>query len=335
MAIDSAAFERYRRSATEKTTLFRLIIGVAIVAIVWFGFTFVVILGGSYGLWTSDGSIGSFPVGEAIQQFLVSSGGIFATLITFAGIWIGLWITMRLLHKERLSKLFGVGARISRSGFLRGFVAVIATSLVTEIGYLAIMPEVSRSPVAIGTWVLLILPLLAFAFVQTAAEEILFRGYLQRGLAYRYRSPLAWVVVPTVLFTALHWSPGSPLGMNIGVMIAIGAFSVLLALLVYVTGNLGAAMGAHLGNNMVGFALISHEDMLGGLALLRGASLDSLAWTAFDTAAIAGLSIASILMTWALLLHPRSPLRVGPDPIVVSSSLPAMPPEPAQNLGQS
>jgi len=313
MTFDPAAFERYRRSPNEKTTLLRLIIGGVIVALFWLGFTMLVLFGGSYGFFVSGAADGSLGAGDTIQQFMSSSGGIFATLITFGGIWIGLWIAMRFLHKERLSKLYGNGTRISPSGMWKGFAAVVLTSLVTEIGYLAIMPELSRGTIAFGTWMLLIIPLAAFTFVQTSAEEMLFRGYLQRGLAYRFRSPIAWAVVPTVLFTALHWNPASPLAMNIGVMIAIGAFSALLALLVYATGNLGAAMGAHLGNNIVGFALISHEDTLGGLALYRGASLDSLAWTPCETALIAGLSLFSILLTWLLLLHRRSPLRVTSD----------------------
>ena len=140
----------------------------------------------------------------------------------------------------------------------------------------------------------------------------LFRGYLQRGLAYRFKSPLVWAVLPTLVFTALHWNPAVVLGMNIGVAVSIGAFAALLALLVYATGNLGAAMGAHFGNNIVGFLLISHDDTLGGLALFRAPPLDGLAWTPVETATIAGISIVSILLTWLLLLHPRSPLRVKP-----------------------
>ena len=120
-----------------------------------------------------------------------------------------------------------------------------------------------RGPIGLGTWALFLLPILFFAFVQTSSEELLFRGYLQRGLAYRFRSPLVWAVLPTLVFTALHWNPTAVLGMNIGVAVSIGAFAALLALLVYATGNLGAAMGAHFGNNLVGFLLISHDDTLG------------------------------------------------------------------------
>ncbi len=101
--------------------------------------------------------------------------------------------------------------------------------------------------------------------------------------------------------------------MNIGVAISIGAFAALLVLLVYATGNLGAAMGAHFGNNIFGFLLIAHDDTLGQSRAFRAPPLDTLAWTPAETATISGISIVSILFTWLLLLHPRSPLRVKPD----------------------
>lgn len=314
MAIDPTAFERYRRSPNEKTTLPRLVVGSVVAALCWFAVTIAVVLAGTYG-WVLSGSEGAltFEGGNVLERFLSTAAGLFATLATFAGIWLGVWIAMRALHREKLSRLFGNSARISRSGFFNGLAAVLVTSVLTELCYLVIIPDVGRGPVGLGLWMLFLLPILFLAFVQTSAEELLFRGYLQRGLAYRFRSPVAWAVLPTLVFTALHWNPGAVIGMNIGVAISIGAFAALLALLVYATGNLGAAMGAHFGNNIVGFLLISHDDTLGGLALFRAPPLDGLAWTPLETATIAGISIVSILLTWLLLLHPRSPLRVGPD----------------------
>ena len=191
---------------------------------------------------------------------------------------------MRALHREKLSRLFGNSARLSRSGFLNGLAAVLITSLLTELGFWLIIPDVAARPDRARHLGALSAadPLLRLR--PDLVGGALFRGYLQRGLAYRFRSPLVWAVLPTLVFTALHWNPASVLGMNIGVLISIGAFAALLALLVYATGNLGAAMGAHLGNNLVGFLLISHDDTLGGLALFRAPPLDGLAWTPAETA---------------------------------------------------
>ncbi|MCX7303050.1 MAG: type II CAAX endopeptidase family protein [Hyphomicrobiales bacterium] len=307
MTIDSTAFERYRRSPNQKTTFLRLVAGVVIVTALWFATTFGLISALLQGGGQADGD------GNPVQQFMGSASGLLATLATFAGIWIGLWIVMRWLHGEKFSCLFGNSARIARGSFLKGFAAVVITSLLTELAYYVMMPEITRGPIGLGAWALLVAPVAFFAFIQTSSEELLFRGYLQRGLAYRFRSPIIWAVLPTVAFTALHWNPQSLLGMNIGVVISIGAFAALLAFLVYVTGNLGAGMGAHLANNLIGFSLISHDNTLGGLALFQAAPLDGLAWTPGETATIATISIVSILLTWLLLLHRRSPLRVTAD----------------------
>ena len=205
MAIDPAAFERYRRSATEKTTVPRMIAGALVVLACWFGLTFAVIFGSSHLLMGGD------PGGSAdpIEQFLGSSSGLFATLISFAGIWLGLWIAMRLLHKEKLSRLFGNSARISRSGFLKGFLAVLGTSLLTELAYLAVIPGITRGPVEIGTWLLLIVPVIAFAHVQTSSEELLFRGAgSPRGSEVRSSGPCCrrWCS-PSCTGTRLRRSP--------------------------------------------------------------------------------------------------------------------------------
>ena len=101
--------------------------------------------------------------------------------------------------------------------------------------------------------------------------------------------------------------------MNAAGLISIGAFAAVLMMLVYVTGNLGAAFGAHLGNNLFGFLLISHQKSLGGFALLEARSLEDASWAGLDAVLIAGIGIVSSLLTAVLLLHPRSPLRVGPD----------------------
>ena len=135
MAIDPAAFERYRRSPNEKTTLPRLIVGVAIVAACWLAITMAVIFSGAYGwMLTGGDEVLTFDDGNPLERFLTTSGGLFATLASFAGIWLGIWIAMRLLHREKLSRLFGNGARLSRSGFLKGFAAVLVSSLLPELG---------------------------------------------------------------------------------------------------------------------------------------------------------------------------------------------------------
>jgi hypothetical protein len=152
---------------------------------------------------------------------------------------------------------------------------------------------------------------LFLAFIQTSSEELLFRGYLLRGLAHRYRSPLVWGLFPALVFTCLHWNIGAPLAMNLCVLASIGAFAALVTVLVYVTGNLGAGMGAHFANNLAGFLLISHESALSSFALYRGKPLETIVWTPGSALLIALIGLVCCALTLLILVHPRSPLRVG------------------------
>lgn len=48
VTIDPSAFERYRNTPNDKTTLPRLLLGSAIVILFWVATTMVVLLGGAY-----------------------------------------------------------------------------------------------------------------------------------------------------------------------------------------------------------------------------------------------------------------------------------------------
>ena len=309
MTPDPAAFERYRRSPNHKTTLPRLLLGTAIVILFWAATTVAVLFAAAYVFFTWQAA--APPSG--MQGFLASSMGILTALASFTGIWIGLWIAMRWVHGEPLSALFGVGGRVSRSGFLKGLVAVLITSLVSEILLYMLQPEIARGTISLSSWLLFLVPTVALTLLQTSSEEMLFRGYLLRGLANRFKSPVVWALLPGLLFTSLHWSPSSTVAINACVLASIAAFALLLTLVVHATGNLGAAFGAHLGNNLTGFLLISHQESYNSFALFNARPLEGPGWTTSDAVLIAFIGIACSLLTIALLLHPRSPLRVAAE----------------------
>ncbi|MER9304866.1 CPBP family intramembrane metalloprotease [Mesorhizobium sp. M0293] len=310
MTIDSAAFERYRRSPNARTTLPRLLLGTAIVILFWAATTVAVLLGGIYAFFAwQEGAAAS----SGVQGFLASPLGILTALASFAGIWIGLWMAMRWVHGEKLSALLGVSHRVSRSGFLKGLIAVLITSLISEILLYLLRPEIARGPISLSSWLLFAIPIVALTWLQTSSEEALFRGYLLRGLANRFRSPFIWALLPALLFTALHWSPSSSAAINACVLASIAAFALLLTVVVYATGNLGAALGAHLGNNLTGFLLISHQESYNSFALFNARPLEGPGWTTADAVLIAFIGIACSLLTIMLLLHPRSPLRVAAE----------------------
>src|SRR5690606_27187842 len=118
--IDPAAFEAYRQSAGDKATLPRLLLGTLIVVICWALSSLLVIVGGVFlvARWL-DGEAGM----PDMAPFAATPTGVLTVLASFCGIWIGAWVAMRLVHREKLSALFGNGRRISRSGFVKGLAA--------------------------------------------------------------------------------------------------------------------------------------------------------------------------------------------------------------------
>ncbi|PLP56821.1 CPBP family intramembrane metalloprotease domain-containing protein [Mesorhizobium loti] len=311
MATELTAFERYHSSQNGKTTLLRLLLGTVVIVLVWTLSTFAMVRIGWGVVALVPASLR--PDGYGMEAFLTSPIGVLTALLTFCGIWAGAWLVMRWIHREPLSTLFGNSHRISRSDLLKGFAAVILTSIFSEVLLYLIDPVIQRGSIGFAAWLLALVPVALLGFVQTSSEELLFRGYLPRGLARRFRSPLVWALLPTLVFTTLHWSGSSAPAMNAAGLISIGAFAVVLMMLVYSTGNLGAAFGAHLGNNLFGFLLISHQANLSSFALFEARSLEGAGWAGIDVILIAGIGIASSLLTALLLLHRRSPLRVVPD----------------------
>lgn len=295
--MQSEAFEAYRLSPPKPVTLPRLLVGLFIVMACWLALSIVLIIAASI---VSGGNF------ETVLQTRPGTLGIFAS---FAGIWVGVWLAMRFLHREPIGNLLGVGGKLATGDFWRGFGAVVATSVLSEVLLYAVWPEMTRGSISLQQWLLYALPVFVLAFVQTSSEELLFRGYLMRGLANRFRSPWIWALIPGLLFLALHFTPQMDVLDVLLLVASIGALTVALTIVVYVTGNLGAAFGMHMANNLFAFLLIGHQSDFGQFALYNGAPVDGdLPLQKFLI--LAAISLVCVGLTVVLLLHRASPLRV-------------------------
>ncbi|MGC4024341.1 MAG: type II CAAX endopeptidase family protein [Mesorhizobium sp.] len=294
----SPAFEAYRSSPPQRVSLWRLLFGIIIIGLCWLGTS---LLAGLPALLD--------PTADPLA-FFSSKIGTLATLGSFLGIWIGVWIATRFVHRERFSNVLGADRRINFSDFAKGLLAVLLTSVLSEILIYVLNPQFERTALDIGTWLVFIVPILLLCFVQTSAEELLFRGYLPRNLANRFRSPLIWAVLPSIVFVCLHLTSQMSASQLVLVLISIGTLTVLLMFLVWLTGNLGAAFGVHMGNNLFGFALVAHQDEFAGLALFRGVPINDPIMGNDFAFALGAVGVICVGITAALLLHSRSPLKV-------------------------
>ena len=161
-------------------------------------------------------------------------------------------------------------------------------------------PRSGSCPGRLGGLAPIVLPAI---LVQTAAEELAFRGYLMQGLAARFRSRWVWWLLPAALFGALHWNPGE-FGPNAWlVALSTGLIGLVLADVTVRTGNLSAAIGLHFANNVASLLVVSLPSPLAGLSLYL-ARIDP-----SDAAAVRLLLLADLATTlaayaaWLALCH--------------------------------
>lgn len=174
---------------------------------------------------------------------------------------LGLW--MRRMQGRGVATLFGPAARVH--------VDLLAAAKGAVLVYVAMTVALALVPVdapadsggtvrPFATW-LAVIPFAAVAIlVQSAAEELIFRGYMMQELFARFRSRSIWLGVPAVLFGAVHFVNGS--GAADGLFYAIWAAALGLACgdLVARTGSIGAAIGLHWVNNMFAMLFFGTED---------------------------------------------------------------------------
>jgi len=195
-----------------------------------------------------------------------------ALLSTFLGGWLGVWLAARLLHRRGWRSLFGHPPRVL-ADFLLGTVMLLGVGGGLALLALPWLPALEPA-LPPSVW-LLFLPLGILALlIQTGAEELVFRGYMQQQIAARYAHPLAWMVLPSILFGLAHFAPAET-GQNVWLVVAAtGLFGLVAADLTARTGSLGLAWGLHFANNVLAILIVSAMPGLDGLALWRLADAD-------------------------------------------------------------
>ncbi len=183
-------------------------------------------------------------------------------LFSFLGLVLGTWAAARLLQGRSFRSLFGHPATV-----LRHFVTAAVTISVLFGLAVLLWPLETRAGLPFQNWLILLPLSLLAVLIQTGAEEIAFRGYLQTQLAARFRRPVIWLMGPAILFGALHFAPQIQ---GDTAIIAVGAatlFGVIAGDLTARTGSIGAAWGFHFANNSLAILILATPGALSGLSL--------------------------------------------------------------------
>ncbi|MCT4685429.1 MAG: CPBP family intramembrane metalloprotease [Roseicyclus sp.] len=215
-------------------------------------------------------------------------------LATFLGMGLGPMLAARWLHRRGIGTLFGPRAVLWRQFAIAAAIcaAVYAASALVPSN---IAPQPNLAP---ALWAGFLPLALVGVLVQTGAEEVLFRGYIQQQLAARFTSPLAWMLLPSALFAVLHYQPDL-MGENAWLVVgAVFLFAVLAADLTARTGSLGAAWGFHFANNCVAILVVALDGPLSGLALY---TVPMAEMSAAELRPALAMDMAVTLLTWGAI----------------------------------
>ena len=298
-------FQRWIDLARPRAQLWRTAIGSVLVVAAWLAWTVI------FGLLAVGGGlISREALGAAMGQsgarltYLDAVMAMGVLLATFWGLWIGVWLVTRLLHRRGLSTVFAHDGRIRLDQFVIGM-ALAAGYLALSLGatWVSGAPP-ARSNLPIEHWLLAFAPLVVLIFFQTAGEELFFRGYLTQQLAARIPHPLVWGLLPSLAFGLAHTANG---GGDAQFAIYYVAVATLLGLvmtaMVWRTGGLAAAMGFHLMNNIGAMLLV------GIAGVTPPISLFVMDYSTMIGSASTDMLVLGLLL--AFVLSPFAPLPKG------------------------
>ena len=286
--------------AAERPGLWRLPVGLVVILSVWLLCTVLVML--AVVLFNLASGMDKQHAVAAMRALIMSHtpAGVVLTLLTFAGIWPGTWAALRLLHNQDIRTLLSPRGRIRWGEFGGGLALAAAFWCVSLAVGLAVVGVPQRSALPVTLWLASLSPLAVLVFLQASGEELIFRGYILQQLGARFRSPLVWAFLPSFLFGMLHYSGGTELGIGWHYVAVTTLFGITAAAMVWRTGSLAAAMGAHTGMNMFALSAIGVQGIVDGTQLFMYPGAQAPTLFLADGIATA-LLLAFVLSPWCPL----------------------------------
>lgn len=206
------------------------------------------------------------PLGDILTKIMGLSPLAFALfLLTFPAGLIGLYLGQKLFHKRNLTSLHTAAKRFRYLRVAQGFVLTwLVLAMFSLLGNLVGLIEIEYVFAGGKFWAFALVSLL-FIPLQSATEEIVFRGYLNQGLTHMLRSKWVAFVITSLVFMAMHASnpeaiEGSTSGTFPIVMSAYFFFGFAMCLVVWIDDGLETAIGIHAGNNCFAAIILNYEN---------------------------------------------------------------------------
>ncbi|MGC1218051.1 MAG: CPBP family intramembrane glutamic endopeptidase [Phormidesmis sp.] len=184
--------------------------------------------------------------------------------LAFPFFLLGIYLSLRLLHGRGLRSLITPQPQISYRRIWQGFWIFFVLKVLEILTAIALTPSDFTLNFQPGAFLSFLPFIVLLTPLQTATEELFFRGYLLQGVGYRL-GKWAAILFPSVLFALMHLSNPevtSQAGWTGVASLAVYYFMIgaFLAWLTVKENTLELAMGVHAANNMATFLLVTSKD---------------------------------------------------------------------------
>lgn len=183
--------------------------------------------------------------------------------LTFVGLWIGLWVTVRFLHQRQMITLITPALKINWARLMTGFGLWFVLVAIAQAVEFIFHPERAVITFDPSRWLFFLPFVLILTPLQTTAEELLFRGYWLQGTGRLTRSAFLLCIANGIFFGLPHMlnpevlnHPESTLLLFLNYFLTGAA----LALYTLRDNRLELAIGAHAANNMFSALLVNYTD---------------------------------------------------------------------------
>jgi len=214
-----------------------------------------------------DGTAGAdTTAGDVITELMRASPLIYALfLLTFPAGLIGIYLGQKLVHSRTIKSLHTAASQFRIPRVLQGFFltwAVLGSFafIANAIGLIDVEFVFNGGKF----WIYALVSLL-FIPLQSATEEIVFRGYFNQGLTHLIKSKWIAFAITSFAFMALHSSnpealEGAASGTLPIVMSGYFFFGFAMCLIVWIDDGLETAIGIHAGNNCFAAVIMNYEN---------------------------------------------------------------------------
>ena len=183
--------------------------------------------------------------------------------VAFLLFLLGIWLSVKLLHKRGLVSLITPYARISWKRVAQGFwVFFVLIFLEIMVSY-ALSPQDYTLSFQLVPFLLFLPLVFLITPLQTTTEELFFRGYLLQGIGTRFGKWTA-AILTSLLFASLHFANPEVAGQSgfeaqVSIVLHFVMLAAFLAWLTLKDNTLELAIGVHAANNIAAFLFVTGD----------------------------------------------------------------------------